>query len=107
MRPGTRLPGSPSGTRGSTRVVPVGPLRGRIHCERPPRPAGAPHQAPTQEQFPEPVAGPQEAVAPLIAAAYHSMWARDPESVKRLPSGEAWLRLDRGDRMYEEDAAVA
>jgi 5,10-methylenetetrahydromethanopterin reductase len=34
----------------------------------------------------------REAVAPLVAAAYHSAWARGPEAVKRLPNGEAWLR---------------
>lgn len=31
------------------------------------------------------------AVGPLVAAAYHSAYARDPESVKRLPNGEQWL----------------
>jgi len=31
------------------------------------------------------------AVAPLIGTIYHSTLARDPEAVKRLPSGEAWL----------------
>jgi 5,10-methylenetetrahydromethanopterin reductase len=31
------------------------------------------------------------AVAPLICTIYHSTLARDPEAVKRLPSGEAWL----------------
>jgi len=31
------------------------------------------------------------AVAPLVAAVYHSLWARDPESVTRLPGGDRWL----------------
>jgi 5,10-methylenetetrahydromethanopterin reductase len=31
------------------------------------------------------------AVAPLLCTIYHSTLARDPEAVKRLPSGEAWL----------------
>src|SRR5262249_52626032 len=31
------------------------------------------------------------AVAPLIATIYHATFARDPEAVKRLPSGQAWL----------------
>ena len=31
------------------------------------------------------------AVAPLVAAAYHSVYTRDPEAVKRLPNGGAWL----------------
>jgi 5,10-methylenetetrahydromethanopterin reductase len=31
------------------------------------------------------------AVRPLIALAYHSRYTADPESVKALPSGEAWL----------------
>jgi 5,10-methylenetetrahydromethanopterin reductase len=31
------------------------------------------------------------AVAPLIGTIYHSTLARDPEAVKRLPSGQAWL----------------
>ena len=31
------------------------------------------------------------AVAPLIAAAYHSVYTRDPDAVKRLPNGDAWL----------------
>ncbi len=33
----------------------------------------------------------QTALAPLMAAAYHSAYSRDPESVRRLPNGEAWL----------------
>src|SRR4029077_19414464 len=28
---------------------------------------------------------------PLIALAYHSRYMTDPESVKALPNGEAWL----------------
>ena len=31
------------------------------------------------------------AAGPLVAAAYHSAWSRDPESVKRLPNGDRWL----------------
>ena len=31
------------------------------------------------------------AVAPLIGTIYHSTLARDPQAVKRLPSGQAWL----------------
>ena len=31
------------------------------------------------------------AVGPLVAAAYHSAYSRDPESVTRLPNGAAWL----------------
>src|SRR5213595_1914690 len=31
------------------------------------------------------------AVKPLIALAYHSRYTTDPESVKALPNGEAWL----------------
>jgi 5,10-methylenetetrahydromethanopterin reductase len=31
------------------------------------------------------------AVAPLIALAYHFKYARDPESVRSLPNGDAWL----------------
>jgi 5,10-methylenetetrahydromethanopterin reductase len=31
------------------------------------------------------------AVAPLIATIYHGTWARDPEAVRRLPNGQAWL----------------
>ena len=31
------------------------------------------------------------AVAPLVAAAYHSVYTRDPEAVKGLPNGAAWL----------------
>ncbi len=31
------------------------------------------------------------AVAPIVALAYHGALARDPESVKHLPNGEAWL----------------
>jgi 5,10-methylenetetrahydromethanopterin reductase len=31
------------------------------------------------------------AVAPLISTIYHGTLARDPEAVKRLPSGQAWL----------------
>ena len=31
------------------------------------------------------------AAGPLVAAAYHSAYARDPDSVARLPNGEAWL----------------
>jgi 5,10-methylenetetrahydromethanopterin reductase len=33
----------------------------------------------------------RKAVAPLVAAAYHSAYARDPEAVLRLPNGDAWL----------------
>jgi 5,10-methylenetetrahydromethanopterin reductase len=32
------------------------------------------------------------AVAPLISTIYHNTLARDPEAVKRLPSGQAWLK---------------
>ena len=31
------------------------------------------------------------AVRPIIALAYHHRWTTDPESVKGLPNGEAWL----------------
>ena len=31
------------------------------------------------------------AVRPIIALAYHHRWTTDPESVKALPNGEAWL----------------
>lgn len=31
------------------------------------------------------------AAAPLVASAYHSTYARDPENVRRLPNGDAWL----------------
>lgn len=31
------------------------------------------------------------AVSPLVATAYHAAYARDPESVKRLPNGKDWL----------------
>jgi 5,10-methylenetetrahydromethanopterin reductase len=31
------------------------------------------------------------AVGPLVAAAYHSAYTRDPESVAQLPNGDAWL----------------
>jgi len=31
------------------------------------------------------------AVAPLVALAYHFKYASDPESVRTLPNGEAWL----------------
>ena len=31
------------------------------------------------------------AAGPLVAAAYHSAWSRDPESVRRLPNGDRWL----------------
>ena len=31
------------------------------------------------------------AVAPLLGTIYHSTLARDPEAVKRLPNGQAWL----------------
>ncbi len=31
------------------------------------------------------------AVAPLMGTIYHSTLARDPEAVKRLPNGQAWL----------------
>ena len=31
------------------------------------------------------------AVAPLLGTIYHSALARDPEAVKRLPNGQAWL----------------
>jgi 5,10-methylenetetrahydromethanopterin reductase len=31
------------------------------------------------------------AAGPLVAAAYHAMYSRDPESVTRLPNGDAWL----------------
>jgi 5,10-methylenetetrahydromethanopterin reductase len=33
----------------------------------------------------------RKAVAPLIGTIYHSTFARDPEAVKRLPCGQAWL----------------
>jgi len=33
----------------------------------------------------------REAAGPLVAVAYHSACARDRESVKRRPNGEAWL----------------
>jgi 5,10-methylenetetrahydromethanopterin reductase len=33
----------------------------------------------------------RKTVAPLVATTYHSLYSRDPESVKRLPNGEAWL----------------
>jgi 5,10-methylenetetrahydromethanopterin reductase len=41
----------------------------------------------------EDVASPRAsaAVAPLIALAYHFRYASDPESVKGLPNGDAWL----------------
>ena len=32
----------------------------------------------------------RRAVAPIIALAYHGALARDPESIKRLPNGQAW-----------------
>ncbi|MBI2766106.1 MAG: LLM class flavin-dependent oxidoreductase [Chloroflexi bacterium] len=35
------------------------------------------------------------AVAPLVATAYHGAYARDPESVTRLPNGAAWLESVR------------
>jgi 5,10-methylenetetrahydromethanopterin reductase len=42
------------------------------------------------------------AVRPIIALAYHHRWTTDPESVKGLPNGEAWLasveRVDEGVR---------
>src|SRR5947207_13149824 len=31
------------------------------------------------------------AVKPLVALAYHHRYTTDPESVKALPNGEAWL----------------
>ena len=31
------------------------------------------------------------ALRPIIALAYHHRWTTDPESVKALPNGEAWL----------------
>src|SRR6202522_134172 len=31
------------------------------------------------------------ALRPIIALAYHHRWTSDPESVKALPNGEAWL----------------
>jgi 5,10-methylenetetrahydromethanopterin reductase len=31
------------------------------------------------------------ALKPIIALAYHHRWTTDPESVKALPNGEAWL----------------
>jgi 5,10-methylenetetrahydromethanopterin reductase len=31
------------------------------------------------------------AVAPLLSTIYHSTLARDPEAVRRLPNGQAWL----------------
>jgi 5,10-methylenetetrahydromethanopterin reductase len=31
------------------------------------------------------------AAGPLVAAAYHSAYSRDPQSVTRLPNGAAWL----------------
>jgi 5,10-methylenetetrahydromethanopterin reductase len=41
----------------------------------------------------EDVASPRASTAlnPLIALAYHSRYTADPESVKALPNGEAWL----------------
>ncbi len=33
----------------------------------------------------------RNAVAPLIAAAYHSAYTRDPELVRKLSNGDAWL----------------
>ena len=42
------------------------------------------------------------ALRPIIALAYHHRWTTDPESVKALPNGEAWLasveRVDEGVR---------
>jgi len=35
------------------------------------------------------------AAGPLVAAAYHSAYSRDPESVARLPNGAAWLEKVR------------
>jgi 5,10-methylenetetrahydromethanopterin reductase len=35
------------------------------------------------------------AVAPLIGTIYHSTFARDPEAVRRLPGGRAWLESVR------------
>lgn len=40
------------------------------------------------------------AVAPLVASAYHSAYARDPDSVRRLPNGDVWLESVR--RVPEE-----
>src|SRR5258708_3117225 len=38
------------------------------------------------------------ALRPLVATAYHSRYAADPESVKALPGGEAWLAsVERAD----------
>ena len=38
------------------------------------------------------------AVKPLIALAYHLRYTTDPESVKALPNGEAWLAsVERAD----------
>ncbi len=33
----------------------------------------------------------RKAIAPIVALAYHGALMRDPDSVKRLPNGEAWL----------------
>src|ERR1700739_2553974 len=41
------------------------------------------------------------AVRPLVAVAYHSRYATDPESVKALPNGEAWLAsVERVDEKF-------
>ena len=32
-----------------------------------------------------------EPIKPIIGLAYHHRWSSDPESVKGLPNGEAWL----------------
>ena len=32
------------------------------------------------------------AVGPLVATAYHAAYARDPQSVRRLPNGDAWFQ---------------
>ena len=31
------------------------------------------------------------AVAPLLAVGYHKLWSGDPQSVRALPGGDAWL----------------
>ncbi|OAI42966.1 hypothetical protein AYO38_11085 [bacterium SCGC AG-212-C10] len=31
------------------------------------------------------------AIAPIVATSYHGAYTRDPESVRRLPNGDAWL----------------
>src|SRR5213079_1343728 len=49
------------------------------------------------------------AVKPLIALAYHFRYTTDPESVKALPNGEAWLasveRVDETSTLYAQPGA--